>query len=52
VIKILAGILLGIWFLLYLLGKGGFIHILLLVGISVTVIELVAIYRQRLKVRE
>ena len=44
-LKILWGILFGIWLILVLLGKGGFVHILLLCGISVLMIDLVAKYR-------
>jgi hypothetical protein len=39
--------LLGVWLVLVLMGKGGFIHLLLLNGISVLMIDLVAIYRSR-----
>jgi hypothetical protein len=44
-LKILWGILLGLWLILVLFGKGGFIHLLLLNGISVLMIDLVAKYR-------
>ncbi|MGI8668898.1 MAG: lmo0937 family membrane protein [Aridibacter sp.] len=46
--KIITGILLGVWLLLVLLGKGGFIHILLIVGISNVVILLTKEYRRSL----
>jgi len=46
-LKILAGILLGLWLVFVLMGRGGFIHLLLLCGISVLMIELVATYRSR-----
>ncbi len=46
-LKILAGILLGAWFVFVLMGRGGFIHLLLLNGISVLAIDLVSIYRAR-----
>ncbi|PYS91341.1 MAG: hypothetical protein DMF62_02740 [Acidobacteria bacterium] len=39
--------LLGVWLVLVLMGKGGFIHLLLLNGVSVLMIDLVAIYRSR-----
>lgn len=39
--------LLGVWLVLVLMGKGGFIHLLLLNGVSVLTIDLVAIYRSR-----
>lgn len=44
---LLAGILLGIWLLLFALGKGGFVHILLLNAIAVAVIKIVCDYRAR-----
>ena len=37
----------GIWLLLVLIGKGGFIHILLLNGIAVAVVDIVYTYRSR-----
>jgi hypothetical protein len=46
-LKILWGILLGLWLVFVLLGRGGFIHLLLLVGVSVLAIDLVAMYRSR-----
>ncbi|HVQ56579.1 MAG TPA: hypothetical protein VMS29_07475 [Pyrinomonadaceae bacterium] len=46
-IRILAGILLGLWLVFVLMGRGGFIHLLLLVGVSVAAIDLVAVYRSR-----
>ena len=51
-LKILAGILLGTWFVLVLMGRGGFIHLLLLNGISVVAIDLVSMYRARNVVSE
>ncbi|MFL6467641.1 MAG: hypothetical protein ACJ72Z_06760 [Pyrinomonadaceae bacterium] len=39
--------LLFVWLVLILMGKGGFIHLLLLNGVSVLMIDLVAIYRSR-----
>jgi hypothetical protein len=47
-LKLLAGILLGLWLLLVVMGKGGFVHLLLLNGISVVMIDLVAAYRSRM----
>lgn len=35
------------WILLILMGKGGFIHLLFLNGVSVLMIDLVARYRSR-----
>ena len=47
-LKIITGILLGVWLLLVILGKGGFIHIFLLVGISIFIILIVKEYRGNL----
>jgi hypothetical protein len=47
-LKILWGILLGLWLVFVLLGRGGFIHLLLLVGVSVLAIDIVAMYRAAL----
>jgi hypothetical protein len=44
-LKILWIILLGLWLIFVIMGKGGFIHLLLLNGISVLMIDLVAKYR-------
>ena len=46
-LRILAGILLGSWLIFVLMGRGGFIHLLLLNGVSVLAIDLVARYRAR-----
>ena len=48
-LRIIAGILLGIWLLLVLLGKGGFIHLLLLGGIGVGAVDLACVHRGRLR---
>lgn len=42
----LSGILFAIWLVLFFLGKGGFIYIILLCGLSVAVIEMVCVYRR------
>ncbi|MFN2453930.1 MAG: hypothetical protein ABR577_06875 [Pyrinomonadaceae bacterium] len=39
---LLSGVLLAIWLALVLLGKGGFVHIILLCAVSLFVIEWVA----------
>jgi hypothetical protein len=44
-LRILWGTLLALWLILVIMGKGGFIHLLLLNGISVLMIDLVARYR-------
>ncbi|MDQ3635865.1 MAG: hypothetical protein M3405_15375 [Acidobacteriota bacterium] len=47
-LKLITIILLGVWFLLVILGKGGFIHLILLVGISILFILLTKEYRRTL----
>lgn len=49
-LRLIAGVLLGVWLLLVLLGKGGFVHLLLLNGIALVVLELVCVYRRRMTV--
>jgi hypothetical protein len=44
-VKILWGTLLGVWLVCVLIGKSGFIHILLLVGISVLLVDMVSKFR-------
>lgn len=45
---ILGGVLIAFWFVLkFILHKGGFIHILLLIGISLLVIEFAAYRKAR-----
>jgi hypothetical protein len=48
-LKILAGCLLGIWLLLVMLGKGGFVHLLLFNGLGVLLIDFVSFYRRRVR---
>jgi len=50
-LRIIAGILLGIWLALVVAGKGGFVHLLLLNSIGVTVVELMTICRTRMKAK-
>jgi hypothetical protein len=47
-LRIVAGIILSVWLVLVLLGKGGFAHLLLLNGIGVGMVELVRVYRSKL----
>jgi hypothetical protein len=47
-VKILWIGLLAIWLLLVSIGKGGFIHLLLLNGISIMMIDLVSSFRARI----
>ena len=46
-LRIIAIILLSVWLILVLLNKGGFVHILLLNGIAVAIIDFVSVYRLR-----
>ena len=46
-LRLIAGGLLGLWLLLVLLGKGGFVHILLLNGLAIAVLEIVSVYRSQ-----
>ena len=39
--------LFAVWIVLMLMGKGGFVHLLFLNGVSVLMIDLVAKYRSR-----
>lgn len=48
VLKIIAALLLMIWLVLVLLGKGGFVHILLLNGLGVAAVEALTMYRTRM----
>ncbi len=47
-LEIITGILLTLWLILVLIGKGGFVHTLLLIGVAIAVIVLVREYRRRL----
>lgn len=49
-LRLIAGTLLCIWIGLVLLGKGGFVHLLLLGFIGLAATEIAAVYRSRLKV--
>ncbi len=39
----------GIWLLLVLLGKGGFVHLILLVALGITLVEILRVYRSHLR---
>jgi hypothetical protein len=45
--RIIAIILFAIWFVLALLGKGGFVHLLLVAAFCVAIVDVVAVYRSR-----
>jgi hypothetical protein len=47
-LRIIASILFFIWLLLVLLGKGGFVHLLLFTALGVASVEVMTIYRCRL----
>lgn len=52
VLKLIAGLLVISWLVLVLLGKGGFIHILLLNGLGVAAVEILTIVRTRMFIRD
>jgi len=47
-LKVIAAFLFGIWLLLVIGGKGGFVHLLILNAIGVAAVEAVGQYRQRM----
>jgi hypothetical protein len=47
-LRLITGILMGLWLLLVLLGKGGFIHLLLLSAVGVAFVDLLGVYRSRI----
>ena len=47
-LRIIAGVLIGIWLVLVLMGKGGFVHMLLLNGLGFAATDLVTVYRTRM----
>jgi len=47
-LKIVTVVLLALWVVLVLLGKGGFVHLILLSAIGVAVVEAMAIIRGRM----
>ena len=50
ILRFIAGILLGIWLVLVLIGKGGFVHLLLLNAVGVAAVEIMTVYRTRLTI--
>ncbi|CAN5526775.1 hypothetical protein BH10ACI3_BH10ACI3_10520 [soil metagenome] len=48
VLRIIGVVLLLTWLLLVLLGRGGFVHLLLLTGIGIASVEMMTVYRSRL----
>lgn len=51
VLKVIAGLLLLIWLVLVLLGKGGFVHILLLNGLGVMAVVIMTSIRTNMTVK-
>ncbi|MEP6787138.1 MAG: hypothetical protein ABJB40_01810 [Acidobacteriota bacterium] len=49
-LRIISGILLLIWIVLVVRGKGGFAHLLLLSAFGIAVVEMMVVYRSRMKV--
>ena len=49
VLRIIAGVLLLVWLALVLMGKGGFVHILLLNAIGIIAVEVMTAYRSGLR---
>ncbi len=47
-LRIITGILLLVWLVLVLIGKGGFVHLLLLNALGVAAVELMTMYRSRI----
>lgn len=46
-LRIITGILLTIWLFLVIIGKGGFVHLLLLNALGVASVEVITMYRSR-----
>jgi hypothetical protein len=51
VLRIIATVLLGIWIALVLIGMGGFVHLLLLNGIVIYIVDAVSFHRARMTER-
>ena len=47
-LRILGSVLIIIWLALVVIGKGGFVHLLLLNGIGIWVVDLVSKYRAQM----
>ncbi|CAN5655054.1 hypothetical protein BH20ACI4_BH20ACI4_03320 [soil metagenome] len=47
-LKIIIALTFGLWISSVLFGKGGFVHIILLVSVGISVVEILHIYRRRL----
>jgi hypothetical protein len=44
---LVAAALIGVWFVLVLMGKSGFVHTLLLTGLGVAFVQLLRVIRER-----
>ena len=47
-LRILGSVLIMVWLALVVIGKGGFVHLLLLNGIGIWVVDLVSRYRAQM----
>ena len=47
-LRVVAGILFAVWLVLLLMGKGGFIHLLLLNAVGVAFVEFIVVLRTRM----
>jgi hypothetical protein len=47
VLRLIAAALIGIWIVLVLIGKSGFVHVLLLTGLGVAFVEGLSVLRAR-----
>ena len=46
-LRVIAAALIGVWLILVLLGKSGFVHVLLLTGLGVAFVKLLRSVRER-----
>lgn len=47
ILRLVAAALIGIWLVLVLLGKSGFVHVLLLIGLGVAFVHGLSLLRSR-----
>jgi hypothetical protein len=47
ILRIVASTLIGVWLFLFLIGKSGFVHVLLLTGLGVAFVDLLYLIRAR-----
>jgi hypothetical protein len=48
VLRLIAAVLFGVWLMLVLFGKGGFVHLLLLNALGVASVEMMTMIRTRM----